>query len=144
MFGHPSQHSHMMSGVQKALKSSKTPKHLIPHLEARMKGPTAGFNPKTAAKPQNSPAGIKQGAGGPAAQSQISGPPMPFQNAKGAANLQRGRTNAIAMKGVGNSKTANSANIAGAKAPKGVPAAPGNPFPKKRFPPSGRSKFYGG
>ena len=109
MFGHPSQHAHMMSGVQKALKSSKTPAHLRPHLEARMAklNPKAGYNPKTAAKPQNSPATVKQGAGGPAAESQIKGPPMPFQNAKGAANLQRGRTNPAATKGLGNGKTAN-------------------------------------
>jgi hypothetical protein len=84
MFGHPSQHSHMMSGVQAALKSSKTPKHLRPHLEKRMAklNPKAGYNPKTAAKAQNTPKPIKQGAGGLAAQSQIAAPPMPFQNAQ--------------------------------------------------------------
>ncbi len=143
MFGHPSQHSHMMSGVQKALKSSKTPAHLRPHLEARMAklNPKAGYNPKTAAKPQNSPGSIKQGAGGPAAQSQLSGPPAPFQNARGSANIAASKG---AMKGVGNAKTANSANIAGSRAPSGVPASPGNPFPKKRSSGAARSKFYGG
>ena len=108
MFGHPSQHKHMMSGVQKAIASKKTPAHLKPHLEARMtSGPRAGFNPQTAATPQNTPKPIKQGAGGPAAQSQIAGPPAPFQNKLGAANLQRGRTNPAATKGLGNGKTAN-------------------------------------
>lgn len=80
--------------------------------------PKAGYNPKTAAKAQNSPAAVKQGAGGPAAQSQLSGPPMPFQNAKNSANLPAPKG---PMKGVGTGKTANAANIKGR-----------------------RSKFYGG
>lgn len=116
MFGHPSQHSHMMSGVQKALKSSKTPAHLRPHLEARMKmfkgKPITG-----ATKVQNSPAAVKQGEGGPAAQSQLSGPPMPFQNRRNSANLPAPKG---PMKGVGTGKSKNTANI------------------------KGRSKFYGG
>ena len=104
--------------------------------------PKAGFNPKTAAKAQNKPAAIKQGPGGPAAQSQISGPPMPFQNAKGTANLPAPKG---AMKGVGSGKSANSANIAGAKQGlKGVPQSKGNPFPKKRSHGAARTKFYGG
>jgi len=146
MFGHPSQHAHMLSGVAKAAASPKTPPHLKAHLEKRMKqlNPKAGFNPQTAAKSQNKPAAIKQGGGGSAAQSQISGPPMPFQNKLGAANLQRGRANSAAMKGVGNGASANSANLAGTKAPKGVPASPGNPFPKKRSSGAARTKFYGG
>jgi len=139
MFGHPSQHAHMVSGVQKALASPKTPKHLRPHLEKRMK--TFKGLPITGAKPQNSPKGIKQGPGGPAAQSQIAAPPAPFQNAKGAANLAAAKG---PMKGVGNGKSANSANIAGATQGKGVPAPPGNPFPKKRSFGVARTKFYGG
>jgi hypothetical protein len=37
MFGHPSQKGHMMAGVAAAFKSAKTPAHLKPHLQARMK-----------------------------------------------------------------------------------------------------------
>ena len=40
MFGHPSQHQHMMKGVAAALKSSKTPKHMKPHLQNRLGGPS--------------------------------------------------------------------------------------------------------
>ena len=143
MFGHPSQHQHMISGVKKALASPNTPKHLRPHLEKRMAklNPKAGYNPKTAAKAQNKPAAIKTGGGTAAAQSQVAGPPAPFQNAKGVANLAATKG---AMKGVGDGKSANAANIAGAKAGKGVPASPGNPFPKKRTHGPARTKFYGG
>lgn len=108
MFGHPSQHQHMIAGVQKALASPNTPKHLRPHLEKRMK--MFKGKPITAAKPQNSPKAVKQGPGGPAAQSQIMGPPMPFQNAKGAANLAAPKG---PQKGIGNGKTANAANVKG-------------------------------
>src|SRR5271157_2516178 len=40
MFGHPSQHRHMMKGVAAAVKSRKTPKHLKPHLQSRLGGPS--------------------------------------------------------------------------------------------------------
>ena len=69
--------------------------------------PRAGFNPQTAATAQNTPKAVKQGPGGKAAESQIKGPPMPFQNKMNAANFQRGRTNPTATKGLGNGKTAN-------------------------------------
>src|SRR5271165_4208533 len=36
MFGHPSQHQHMMEGVAAAVKYRKTPKHLKPHLKNRL------------------------------------------------------------------------------------------------------------
>jgi len=36
MFGHPSQHQHMMKGVAAAMKSHKTPKHLKAHLKNRL------------------------------------------------------------------------------------------------------------
>ena len=36
MFGHPSQHQHMMKGVSAAVKSPRTPKHLKPHLQSRL------------------------------------------------------------------------------------------------------------
>jgi hypothetical protein len=49
--------------------------------------------PITAARPQNSPRNVKQGPGGPAAESQIAAPPEPFRNPRGAANFQRNRTN---------------------------------------------------
>ena len=80
--------------------------------------PKAGYTPKTATKPQNSPQSIKQGPGGPAAQSQIAAPPEPFRNSKGVANLPAPKG---AQKGVGNGKTANAAGVKGK-----------------------RSKFYGG
>lgn len=37
-FGHPSQHDHMMSGVEAAMKSVRTPAHLKQHLMARLQG----------------------------------------------------------------------------------------------------------
>jgi hypothetical protein len=36
MFGHPSQHQHMMKGVAAAVKSCTTPKHLKTHLKNRL------------------------------------------------------------------------------------------------------------
>lgn len=49
--------------------------------------------PITAARPQNKPQQVRQGPGGPAAQSQIAGPPAPFQNRYGVANVQANRAN---------------------------------------------------
>ena len=51
MFGHPSQHGHMMSGVERAVASPKTPAHLKPHLQKRLAGgstmriPSMGIQP---------------------------------------------------------------------------------------------------
>jgi hypothetical protein len=67
-----------------------------------------------ATRPQNRPANIRQGEGGLAAQSQLSGPPAPFQNAKGSANLRTG-TNQSATVGVGDGRSRNAANIRGAQ-----------------------------
>jgi hypothetical protein len=36
-FGEPHQHHHMIAGVEAALKSSRTPKHLKTHLAQRLK-----------------------------------------------------------------------------------------------------------
>jgi len=66
-----------------------------------------------ATRPQNRPRQIRQGAGGLAAQSQISGPPSPLQNPRGAANFQRNRTNDVATQGLGDGRSRNSANISG-------------------------------
>src|SRR4051812_47146220 len=35
-FGHPAQHQHMVSGLQKAIASPNTPAHLKPHLHKRL------------------------------------------------------------------------------------------------------------
>jgi hypothetical protein len=79
----------------------------------KLGNPRSGFNPKTAATPQNTPKAVKQGAGGPAAQSQLSGPPQPFQNKMNSANFQRLRTNPEATKGYGDGATPRTSNVVG-------------------------------
>jgi hypothetical protein len=68
-----------------------------------------------ATRPQNRPQQIRQGGGTAAAQSQIAAPPQPFQNPRGSANFQRNRTNDAATQGLGDGRSRNSANIAGAQ-----------------------------
>jgi hypothetical protein len=63
-----------------------------------------------ATRPQNRPANIRQGSGGPAAQSQISGPAMPFQSSRNALNLPAGNG---PQKGVGDGRSRNAANVSG-------------------------------
>lgn len=85
MFGHPSQQSHMMAGVKKALASPKTPPHLKSHLENRMKQ-----MPLTGAKPQNKPKPAMKTTTNTSAllNSQVSAAPEPFRNPMGAANVK--------------------------------------------------------
>jgi hypothetical protein len=45
MFGDPFQHEHMKSGIKAAAKSKKTPAHLKPHLEKRLKENSMYINP---------------------------------------------------------------------------------------------------
>lgn len=149
MWHHP---SHMLMGKAAAAKSSKTPKHLIPHLQSQVtnmkKGKLAGNAPTTAQPSMKKALNIGGGSGmadsstGEAEQ-QIAAPPMPFQNPRGAAQLPA-PANQRATMNVGPGKGANMAGIKGSKAPTHPPTGPtGGYKPKKNFGPSGLSKFYG-
>jgi hypothetical protein len=48
MFGDPFQHEHMKAGIKAAAKSKKTPAHLKPHLEKRLKENTMAVPNKNA------------------------------------------------------------------------------------------------
>lgn len=83
MFGHSSQHGHMMAGVAKAAASPKTPAHLKAHLEKRM-----AKTPNTVGKSQNKPGFVMKPKNSPLAEHQIQSPPEPFRNPMGAANVK--------------------------------------------------------
>jgi len=68
-----------------------------------------------ATRPQNRPQQIKQGPGGPAAESQIKASPAPFDSPFGAANFQRNRTNDAATQGIGDGQSRNTANVSGGR-----------------------------
>lgn len=79
MFGHPSQHQHMLAGIKKAAASPKTPAHLKAHLEKRMNSNLTGsrsqMKPKTPMKTTPDTSAL--------AEKQIAAPPQPFANPKG-------------------------------------------------------------
>jgi hypothetical protein len=82
MWHHP---DHMFGGMAKAAKSSKTPKHLIPHLERHSMLKVKG-KPITGAKPQNTPKAVMKTnttRTSALAESQVKAPPEPFRNPKG-------------------------------------------------------------
>ena len=79
--------AHMTAGHAAAAKSSKTPKHLIPHLKG-LSMKTVQGKPITGTNTQMKPRAIAGEAGSQQqAQSQIKASPMPFQNPKAVANL---------------------------------------------------------
>jgi len=93
-FQHDFQRQHKLDGLSKAIHSPRTPAHLKPHLRAKLKehsmaqSPKAGFNPKTAAKPEMQSGIGKKGPGSSQAESQVKAAPAPFKNPKGIAKLK--------------------------------------------------------
>jgi hypothetical protein len=107
----------------------------------------AGNSPTTGAATQMRPSTAGGLAGSMQnAAAQIKQSPMPFQNPNQGATMNTPQVHGPATMGIGNGATKNTASIVGKSMPhkKGsIHPSPGNPFPKKRFHPSGNKNFYG-